>query len=76
MRNTKLIRLHPRPEWWGFTLHRDKVTPINQERVMRADEFIVSKTDTTGRLTSCKRIFIDYAGYSEHELLGHQPILK
>ncbi len=51
---------------------KNKVTPINKERIMTADEFIVSKTDATGRLTYCNRIFIDYAGYSEHELLGHQ----
>jgi len=51
---------------------KNKATPINKERVMNADEFIVSKTDATGRLTYCNRIFIDYAGYSEDELLGHQ----
>ena len=39
---------------------------------MSADEFIVSKTDASGKLTYCNRIFIDYAGYSERELLGHQ----
>jgi len=51
---------------------KNKATPINKERVMSADEFIVSKTDASGRLTYCNRIFIDYAGYSEHELLGQQ----
>jgi len=51
---------------------KNKTMPINKERVMNADEFIVSKTDAMGRLTYCNRIFIDYAGYSEHELLGHQ----
>jgi len=39
---------------------------------MAADEFIVSKTDAAGRLTYCNRIFIDYAGYTEGELLGQQ----
>jgi PAS domain S-box-containing protein len=51
---------------------KNKVTPINKERIMDADEFIVSKTDATGRLTYCNRIFIDYSGYSEYELLGQQ----
>jgi len=51
---------------------KNKATPINKERVMSADELIVSKTDASGRLTYCNRIFIDYAGYSEHELLGQQ----
>ena len=39
---------------------------------MSADEFIVSKTDATGRLTYCNRIFIEYSGFSEFELLGQQ----
>lgn len=39
---------------------------------MTADEFIVSKTDAKGKLTYCNRIFIDYSGYTEFELLGQQ----
>jgi len=51
---------------------KNKITPTRNERVMTADEFIVSKTDAKGRLTYCNRIFIDYAGYDESELLGQQ----
>ncbi len=39
---------------------------------MRDNDFIVSKTDAKGRLTYCNRIFIEFSGYSEPELLGHQ----
>ncbi len=48
------------------------IVPINKERVMRADDFIVSKTDLTGRITYGNRIFIEFSGYSEEELIGAQ----
>jgi PAS domain S-box-containing protein len=43
-----------------------------RERVMREDDFLVSKTDLKGRITYGNRIFIEYSGYSEEELLGRQ----
>ena len=39
---------------------------------MRENDFIVTKTDTLGRLTYCNRIFIEFSGFSEQELLGQQ----
>lgn len=48
------------------------VTPTAVERVMRESDFIVSKTDLTGRITYGNRVFIEYSGYSEAELLGQQ----
>lgn len=47
-----------------------KVQPTNREKVMRESDFIVSKTDLKGRITYGNRIFIEYSGYAEHELLG------
>ena len=35
-----------------------KVTPTQQERVMREDDFIISKTDLKGRISYCNRIFV------------------
>ena len=49
-----------------------KLQPNNQEIVMRDDDFIVSKTDTVGKLTYCNPIFIEFSGFSEAELLGQQ----
>ncbi len=49
---------------------RPKVTPTNVEKVMREDDFIVSKTDTRGIITYCNEIFIEFAKYSNLELLG------
>lgn len=46
------------------------VQPRPQERLMRENDFIVSKTDTRGKITYCNRIFIEFSGYSEGELLG------
>jgi PAS domain S-box-containing protein len=39
---------------------------------MREDDYIVSMTDKTGRITYGNRIFIEFSGYSESELLGTQ----
>jgi PAS domain S-box-containing protein len=47
-------------------------TQVSRERVMREDDFLVSKTDLKGRITYGNRIFIEYSGYSEDELLGTQ----
>ncbi|GAB1233194.1 PAS domain-containing protein [Ferrigenium sp. UT4] len=48
------------------------ITPTAIERVMREDNFIVSMTDLKGRITYGNRIFIEFSGYSEKELLGSQ----
>ena len=40
------------------------------ERALDENDFIVSKTDTKGRLTYVNKIFIDLAEYTEEELLG------
>jgi PAS domain S-box-containing protein len=42
------------------------------ERVLKDEDFIVSKTDLKGRITYGNRAFADYAGYTEAEFLG-QP---
>lgn len=49
-----------------------KVEPTQHERVMREDDFIVSKTDLKGRITYCNRVFIEFSGFQESELLGQQ----
>ena len=48
------------------------ITPNTSEKLMRENDFIVSKTDTKGRITYGNRIFIEFSGYSEEELLGTQ----
>ena len=47
-----------------------KVEPTSHEKVMRENDFIVSKTDLKGRITYGNEIFIEFSGYSEAELLG------
>lgn len=49
-----------------------QITPTQVERVMRENDFIVSKTDLTGRITYGNKIFIEFSGYDEEELLGTQ----
>lgn len=48
------------------------IQPTDKEIVMRDGDFIVSKTDLKGRLTYGNRIFIEFSGYKEHELIGKQ----
>lgn len=48
------------------------IIPGQHEIVMREDDFIVSKTDSVGKLTYCNPVFIEFSGYTELELLGKQ----
>ena len=49
-----------------------KITPNNTRRDLGPEDFIVTKTDTKGRITYANRIFMDIAGLTESELLGIQ----
>jgi PAS domain S-box-containing protein len=50
---------------------------INTERFMREQDFIVSKTDLTGRILYGNETFIEFSGYKEEELLGQsQNIIR
>lgn len=49
-----------------------RITPTSVEKVMREDDFIVSMTDLKGIITYGNRIFIEFSGYSESELIGSQ----
>ena len=51
---------------------KNKQAPTQVERLIREDDFIVSKTDLKGRISYCNRIFIEFSGYTEQELLGAQ----
>jgi PAS domain S-box-containing protein len=51
---------------------KNDIEPTLHERVMREDDFLVSKTDLKGRITYGNRIFIEFSGYAEEELLGAQ----
>jgi PAS domain S-box-containing protein len=53
-------------------MKRKDIVPTSQERLVRENDFIVSKTDLTGRITYGNEIFIEFSGYSEEELLGSQ----
>ena len=45
--------------------------PIKNEEIkLDDDEFIVSKTDTDGRIIYANRVFMEIARYSEDQLLG------
>lgn len=53
-------------------MKRKNIIPTTEERFMRETDFIVSKTDLTGRIIYGNEIFIEFSGYEEHELLGSQ----
>ena len=48
------------------------ITPNNNERKLADEDFIVSKTDASGRITYANRIFMEIAGFPEQQLLGVQ----
>lgn len=48
------------------------ITPNKTEYKLADEDFIVSKTDKSGRITYANRIFMEIAGYPEHRLLGQQ----
>lgn len=49
-----------------------KIKPTNNEKNLSPDEFIVSKTNSQGKILYGNKIFINMSGYTESELLG-QP---
>jgi aerotaxis receptor len=49
---------------------RNNQPVTKNEYVLKADEFIVSKTDLKGRLTFVNRPFIEISGFTEDELIG------
>ncbi len=49
-----------------------KVRPTGVERVMREEDFIVSKTNPKGIITYCNEIFMEFSQMDEQELLGKQ----
>lgn len=51
---------------------RQSVTPTGTERVLGEKEIIVSKTDTTGKITYANKKFLEISGYEEEEVLGVQ----
>ena len=48
----------------------NKIKPTDVEKIMREDDFIVSKTDTKGIITYTNRTFIEFARYDEKDLIG------
>lgn len=48
------------------------VVPNGSLQIMREKDFIVSKTDLKGIITYANRIFLEFAKYSEKELIGKQ----
>ena len=51
---------------------KPKISPSSHEIKLGDGEFIVSKTDVSGRITYCNRTFMKIAGYSEKLLLNTQ----
>jgi len=47
-----------------------KPSPTNRETVIQSDDFLVSKTDTKGRISYANPSFIKVTGFTEKELLG------
>lgn len=51
---------------------KPSIIPTNREHKLADNDFIVSKTDTKGRITYANRVFMEIAQYPESELLNVQ----
>ncbi len=51
---------------------KNKIVPTNKEVLVNEHDFIVSKTDPSGKITYANRLFMQISGYREEELLGKQ----
>ncbi len=51
---------------------RQHIQPTLKERVMRDDDFIVSKADLKGRITYSNQVFAEFSGFDENEYMGKQ----
>ncbi len=51
---------------------RQTIQPTDKERLMRDDDFIVSKTDLKGRITYANKVFKEFSGFEENEYVGKQ----
>jgi PAS domain S-box-containing protein len=51
---------------------KQNITPTGREVSLTEDEFIVSKSDTSGKITYSNRTLMRITGFSEPEMLGKQ----
>lgn len=48
------------------------IIPTGVERILPENQYILSTTDLSGRITSANDLFVEFSGYSEAELLNTQ----
>ena len=46
----------------------------NNEKILNQDDFIISKTDTKGKIIYCNEIFVKMAGYPPSDIIGATTI--
>ncbi len=51
-------------------MKKQNITPLNIEREVPSDNFLVSKTDKKGIIKYANTTFIEVSGYTEEELIG------
>lgn len=51
---------------------KNKIQPTQNEITMRDDDFIVSKTDLKGQITYANRIFVEFSGFTQTEIMNKQ----
>ncbi len=50
--------------------NRPTTTITQNEKTLKASDFIISKTDTKGTIIYCNQIFTELAGYSASDIIG------
>lgn len=51
---------------------KNKIQPTQKEALLRDNDFIVTKTDTKGRITYANKIFVEFSGYTQTEIQNKQ----
>ena len=51
---------------------KNSITPTTVEKVMREKDLIFSRTDLKGKITYANKVFIEFSGYTQEELIGAQ----
>ena len=51
---------------------KNKIQPTQKEIMLRDNDFIVTKTDSKGRIIYANKIFVEFSGYTQTEILNKQ----
>jgi len=54
----------------SLSKHKNNINVTNKEKKLSKDDFIVSKTDTKGKIIYCNETFVEMSQYQAKDLIG------